>query len=68
MNRNLLVLLKMARPALGLSLVLAAFAGTAMAGGPPVPGAPEIDPGSIGSALTLLASGAFLFSSKSRKA
>jgi hypothetical protein len=48
--------------------MFAAMASFAQAGGPFAPAAPEIDPGSIGSALTLLTSGALLLSAKSRKA
>ena len=47
--------------------MVAALASAAMAGNGPEP-VPEIDPGSVGAALTLLASGAFLFGGKSRKA
>lgn len=43
----------------GFLLVFAAVAGTAQAGGP-LPSAPEIDPGSAASALTLLAGGVLL--------
>jgi len=56
-----------ARAGLGLMLVLTAVAGVANAGGAPPPLAPEIDPSSIGSALTLLLSGAFLLTGRSRK-
>ncbi len=50
---------------LGLALVLTALAGSAYAGGPrPMP---EIDPGSMGSALTLLIGGACLLTGRSRK-
>ena len=55
-----------ARTGLGLMLVLTALAATATAGGP-LP-APEIDPGSMGSALTLLLGGALLITGRSRKA
>ncbi len=50
-----------ARTTLGLALVLMAIAGSAQAGSnPPALSTPEIDPGSIGSALTLLFGGAIL--------
>ncbi len=52
------------RTGLGLALVLSALAGTAHA--IPLPG-PEIDPGSMASALTLLIGGAFLITGRSRK-
>ena len=60
---------KAASTALGLALVLTAVVGAAYAGGgpPPAPGVPEIDPGSMGSALTLLIGGAFLLTGKARK-
>jgi hypothetical protein len=50
-----------ARTGVGLALVVMAIAGSAQAtgGGPPLP-TPEIDPGSMGSALTLLLGGAML--------
>jgi hypothetical protein len=48
-----------ARLACGLMLVMAAVAGTAHAL-PPPPSAPEIDPGSMGSALALLVGGALM--------
>jgi hypothetical protein len=58
-----------ARTGLGLLLILTALASAVNAGGgPPPPVAPEIDPGSIGSALTLLMGGAFLLTGRSRKA
>ncbi len=47
-----------ARRSGGLALVVMAIAGTAHAGGPI--STPEIDPGSMGSALTLLLGGAML--------
>lgn len=58
-------LVSSARRGLGLALVIAALAGSAYAT-PPLP-APEIDPGSISSALTLLMGGAFLLTGKARK-
>jgi hypothetical protein len=61
--------MRMARKCLGPAVILAAVAGTAQALPPPgPPDAPEIDPGSIGSALTLLTGGVFLLTGKSRKA
>jgi uncharacterized membrane protein YphA (DoxX/SURF4 family) len=51
---------------LGLALVVAALGGSAHAGGPII-ATPEIDPGSMGSALTLLIGGAFLLTGRSRK-
>src|SRR5437899_3020750 len=45
---------------LGLMLVLSALAGFVHARGPSALATPEIDPGSMGSALTLLIGGAFL--------
>ena len=56
---------KAARPVIGLAMVLTALAGMAHAGGPI--GAPEIDPGSMGTALTLLFGGAMLFNRRLRK-
>ena len=57
-------------PRMGLALVLGVIvlAGSAHAGGGPPPlSTPEIDPGSIGGALTLLIGGAFLLTGRSRK-
>jgi hypothetical protein len=61
-------LLKAPRMGLALMLAVIVLAGSAYAGGgpPPLP-APEIDPGSIGGALTLLIGGAFLLTGRSRK-
>src|SRR5271165_5514570 len=58
-------LARTARMGVGFALVLTALAGVVHAGGepspPPLPtSAPEIDPGSMASALTLLMGGAFL--------
>jgi hypothetical protein len=53
------------RSGLGWALVLAALAGSAHATVPV--STPEIDPGSMGSALTLLLGGAFLLTGRSRK-
>jgi hypothetical protein len=50
---------------LGLAMILTALAGSGYAGGG-FP-APEIDPGSMASALTLLMGGAFLITGRSRK-
>ncbi len=59
---------KTARAGLGLMLVLTLLAGFANANPQPPPlSTPEIDPGSIGSALTLLMGGAFLVTGRSRK-
>jgi hypothetical protein len=58
------ILNRIGMKALGFALVLSAMATVAHA--TPAP-APEVDPGSIGSALSLLAGGAFLLSAKSRK-
>lgn len=55
----------MACSGLGLALVVAAFGGLAQAGPPVI--TPEIDPGSMGSALTLLIGGAMLLTGKGRK-
>jgi hypothetical protein len=63
-------LVRSAPRGLGLALVIAALAGSAYAGPPSSaahPRVPEIDPGSIGSALTLLIGGAFLLTGKARK-
>jgi hypothetical protein len=49
---------------LGLAMVVAAMSGTAHAIPLPIP---EIDPGSMGSAMTLLIGGAFLLAGKGRK-
>lgn len=54
-----------ARMGLGLALVLGAIAATAQAD-PPFD-TPEIDPGSIGSAMTLLLGGAMLLKGRLRK-
>ncbi len=60
-------LARTARMGVGLALVLSALAGSAHAGAPPPPTVPEIDPGTLGSALTLLMGGAFLITGRSRK-
>jgi len=60
-------LARTAGPAVGLVLVVTALAGWVHAGGDPPPLTPEIDPGSMGSALSLLIGGAFLLTGRSRK-
>lgn len=50
--------------AIGFTLVFAALSPLALAISP---AAPEIDPGSVASAMTLLISGAFVVSRKARK-
>ncbi len=59
-------LARTARMGVGLGLVLTALAGTAHAKIPLV-AVPEIDPGTLGSALTVLMGGAFLITGRSRK-
>lgn len=60
-------LLKIARRACGLALVVVAFAGTAMAvPGDPM-GVPEIDPSSAVGALTLLSGGVLLLTDRFRR-
>jgi hypothetical protein len=66
MKMTLIRLGQTARAGLGWALVLAALAGSAQAHGPII-STPEIDPGSMGSALTLLLGGAFLLTGRSRK-
>jgi hypothetical protein len=51
---------------LGLAMVLTALAGSVHGGAPGI-SAPEIDPGSMASALTLMLGGALLLTGKSRK-
>ena len=61
-------LVRSAPRGLGLALVIASLAGSAYAKPPSThSGVPEIDPGSIGGALTLLIGGAFLLTGKARK-
>ena len=61
-------LARTARMGVGMALVLTALAGVVHAGSEPPPlGTPEIDPGSMASALTLLMGGAFLITGRSRK-
>ena len=51
---------------LALALIVGSMASVSQAGSPP-PGVPEIDPGSMGSALTLLFGGVMALSSFRRK-
>jgi hypothetical protein len=63
------VLSRLARTAhtgVGMALVLTALAGVVHAGASP-PSVPEIDPGSMASALTLLIGGAILLTGRYRK-
>jgi hypothetical protein len=66
MKAALVRLVQGARAGLGWALVLAALAGSAQAH-VPIISTPEIDPGSMGSALTLLIGGAFLLTGRSRR-
>lgn len=52
---------------LGLALIVAGISAAAMAN-PTPPAAPEIDPGTMSSALTLLVGGALWLTGKGRKA
>lgn len=54
-------LIALSRKALALGLVFAAFSGSAFA-----VDAPEIDPGSIGSALALLSGGVMMLTNRRR--
>jgi hypothetical protein len=65
MIRAISMVSQKAMAAMGLALVLSSLAGVALAGGP---GAPEIDPSSLGSAATLLAGGWLVLASRKRKA
>src|SRR4051794_14192714 len=56
-------LVRIVRDGVGLALVLSAVGATAFARGPSL-AAPEIDPGSIGSALTLLTGGVMLLTGR----
>ena len=58
-------LARTARMGVGLVLILTALAGVVQAGGPV--SVPEIDPGTLGSALTLLLGGALVITGRSRK-
>jgi len=51
----------------GLALVLLATSSTAWAGGPPPPAAPEMDPGSMVSALALLTGSMFVLTDRLRR-
>lgn len=54
---------------LGLALIVGGMSAAAIAGTPnSPPAAPEIDPGTMSSALTLLVGGAFWLTGKARKA
>ncbi len=53
--------------AAGLALVLAALCGTAEAGAGPPKSVPEIDPGSILSAFTLLSGGLMILTDRRRR-
>lgn len=59
------MMIRVARTAAGLALVLAAIAGTATAGASP-PSVPEIDAGSILSAVTLLSGGVMILTDRCR--
>lgn len=59
---------KLARKAFGLMLMLALVAKTAEAGAGPPPAAPEIDPGSLLSAMTLLGGGLMILTDRRAKA
>jgi hypothetical protein len=59
--------LRAVRTTCGLALVLAAFSCSAFAGGPTPAPAPEIDPGSLGSALALLAGGVAMLTDRFRR-
>jgi hypothetical protein len=58
--------LRVARHGLGLALVMAAIASPLYALGPPPP-VPEIDPGSAGGAVALLAGGVLLLTDRFRR-
>jgi hypothetical protein len=60
-------LLRLSCQTFGFILVFAAFASLAQAGAPPPADAPEIDPGSLGSALALLSGGTLLLTSRLRR-
>ena len=60
-------LARTARMGVGFALVLTALAGVVHAVPPEAVVTPEIDPGSMASALTLLMGGAFLVTGRSRK-
>jgi hypothetical protein len=60
------LLMRGARTVAGLALVLAATATVASAGAGPPPSVPEIDPGSILSAVTLLSGGVMVLTDRRR--
>lgn len=63
-----MTLSSLARKAVGLMLVFAAMSSVAHAGvTPPSPSVPEIDPGSILSAVTLLSGGLMVLADRRRK-
>lgn len=64
MSRLVLKSFRAASTACGLALLVAAMASTASAH---PPAAPEIDPGSMGSAVTLLIGGLMLMTGRRRK-
>lgn len=51
----------------GSAILVSALAGQAMAAPPAIPEAPEIDPGSISSAIALLVSGVAVITARRRK-
>jgi len=67
MKKLALRFLGAARKTCGLALVLAAFSSNAFGGGGLPTAVPEIDPGSIGSALALLAGGVALLTDRFRR-
>ena len=64
-QRSPLGFFRLARKSIGFVFVFAAFAGSASALPPPT--TPEIDPGSMASALTLLAGGVLLLTDRFRR-
>ena len=64
--RALVLLSKVLVKSTGLLLVLSGLAATASAGACPPPATPEIDPGSILSALTLLGGGVMVLTDRYR--
>ena len=58
--------IRWAMMAAGLALLLSATTGTAMAGAKPPTPVPEIDPGSILSAMTLLGGGLMMLTDRRR--
>ena len=59
-------ILTSARKTVGLMLILTAMAAKADAGAPPPPTAPEIDPGSVLSAMALLGGGLLMLTDRRR--